>query len=355
MPFDNSDNSNNNIPNNVLASNEKEYFESIRKIQSVYGRFILILFYIVVVFILLSIAIIWYLFNTQTLDIYLNSMDISSIIGFSQSSNEIQIICSNFTCSLIEKSSFSLEKFTILITFITGFVIYTYFFGILGERSRPMIWDYEERKKYFWFFENLAIITVIYTIFILGLIFLGMIETNRPVEFSFIAIAWINIIIIAPIAKNFTETFKKYRDFAVYSYMVENFEKWNKTLKWTNIEKWKTANRPDMLNTRLISGISGFIFLITLELAFIGFIINFNILFTIFVIITFLTFHIWASKMTFLPTNMTNIELVSREILKDVFILQDISNEFVIVQTKEDIRERIPMSSINKIIFHDSV
>ncbi|MCK9632040.1 MAG: hypothetical protein M0R30_10390 [Methanoregula sp.] len=251
--------------------------------------------------------------------VYLNSMNFSNLTEFLKNDIVYNLTCGNQTCHIIGGTNFSFENLSILIALLTGLIVYTHFFGMIGEDPYISMKS-ETRKKYFWFFENLVWITLVYAFFIIfGLIF-GVI-TNFLIQIVLLLYAWINMILLVPISENFKKLFEHY----------DNIEKFNKIAK-------DKPNLPWYKNTGILNKgdvISIYIFILTLEFAYFGFLFNINIFLLIFIESSFILMHIWVSRINHIPKDKHTLELISGPPLEDVFVIDDITDEYYVIISKD--------------------
>jgi hypothetical protein len=261
-------------------------------------------------------------------------MNISNLTGFLKQDDAYNLTCGNFSCHLIHGSGFSFENLSIFIALLTGLIIYTHFFGMIRE-DPYLEMKSETRKKYFWFFENIFWIALWYTGLICLGVGIGLFTSNRLIELFLFVYAWLNILLISPISENFKKYFDNY----------ENIEKFNEMTNDTSKLPWYKSygilNKGDVVST--------YIFLITLEFAYLGYLFDFNILSLIFVESTFILIHIWVSRLNHIPQDKHTIELTSGSPLKEVYIIEDITDEYYIVISKEIGISKVMKSSIKQI------
>jgi len=279
------------------------------------------------------LVILLVLVHWNYIDLSPNMLQIQNIKGLFYDTVSYNLTCPNSTCLLSSSQSFSVEKFSVVIALLTGFVIYTYFFEMVGDvRSSNKI-D-ETQKKYFGVFGNLWIFTAIYTLFI---IILDIITGDFDVVKQIIplVIGWINIFVAFPLPFCYPKKIESY----------ELLEKFNKS---------STANNDN--STSLI------IFISTLLIAYIGYSLDFDIFLLIFLEITFLLIHLWIHKYRNLPhekctiiLNNTQDSLEKSKILENVYIINELEDSFTIVSSKEaNVQKTIMKSTVNQIIINKS-
>lgn len=282
---------------------------------------------------LFSSFLVYILKESNLMGIYLNSMNFSNLTEFLKNDVVYNLTCGNQTCHIIGGTNFSFENLSILIALLTGLIIYTHFFGMISEDPYISMKS-ETRKKYFWFFENLVWITLVYAFFIIfGLIF-GVI-TNFLFQIVLLAYAWINMILLFPISENFKKLFESY----------DNIEKFNQIAK-------DKPNLPWYKNTGILNKgnvISIYIFILTLEFAYFGFLFNINIFLLIFIESSFILMHIWVSRINHIPKDKHILELISGPPLEDVFVIDDITDEYYVIISKDTGVSKIMKTYVKRI------
>lgn len=265
--------------------------------------------------------------------VFLNSMKISNITDYLQHSNSNNLTCGINHCTLNTGPSFSFENLSIVIVLITGLVIYAHFFRMISEDPFNTVKS-ETRKKYFSFFENLFWIAFVFSfILIIGL--LQGFVSDPEFQLVLLAYAWIHIIILGPIAHNFKTIFESY----------ENIERFNKITLGDSPEtpwykRYNDLNQGDVFST--------YIFLTTLEVALIGFLLNFNIFTLILIESTFILIHIWISRISQIPKNKHTLILLADPPIENVFILDDSSDEYYRILSKEYGIRKIMKSAVKQ-------
>lgn len=286
---------------------------------------------------LFSSFLVYILKESNLMGVYLNSMNFSNLTEFLKNDVVYNLTCGNQTCHIIGGTNFSFENLSILIALLTGLIIYTHFFGMISEDPYISMKS-ETRKKYFWFFENLVWITLVYAFFIFfGLIF-GVI-TNFLIQIILLAYAWINIVMLVPISENFKKLFENY----------ENIEKFNQIAK-------DNPNLPWYKNSGILNKgdvISIYLFILTLEFAYFGFLLNINIFLLIFIESSFILMHIWVSRINHIPKDKHTLELISGPPLEDVFVIDDITDEYYVIISKEAGVSKIMKTFVKRIYVKD--
>jgi hypothetical protein len=191
----------------------------------------------------------------------------------------------------------------------------------------------ETRKKYFSFFENLFWIALVYSFILIIGILQGLI-TDSLFQFVLLAYAWAHIFLLVPVSQNFKEIFENY----------ENIEKFNKVTRKKPKTPW--YKQYDALNYADVY--STYVFITTVEYAFIGFLLNLNIFTLILIESTFILMHIWISRIDQIPKDKHTLELSSDSPIKNVYILDDSSDEFYLILSRERGLCKIMKSNVKK-------
>ena len=305
--------------------NKEQPFQFERTIKN----FRMVFFVIVFEFFLISFFLSINLKINDLIANYLNSMNVSNLTDFLKKSEVYNFTCGNQTGQLIGGLNFSFENLSILIAALTGLFIYTYFFRMIGEDPNNSIKS-ETRKKYYWFFENLFWISLAYTFLVILGVSLGM-KIDIFIS-SLLVFAWFNIFLLIPISTNLRKISENY----------DNIEKFNKIINENSgIIKYSILGKGD--------AISIYIFFMTLEFAYFGYAFSLNIFSLILVESSLILMHIWVSRISQIPTHKQTIELTSGSPLKDVYIINDIPDEYYVVVSKDIGVCKVMKSSVKQI------
>ena len=238
-----------------------------------------------------------YLYYTSQL---LDASTIPDLVSV-QHLKEVIFIQNSTTGSIV-----SLENFSLLLSVISIFIIYFYFFNILSKHKRGNK-PSEHHEKYLSVFFSTVIIMLFVAFLVLGADF-----SSTAIDPSRIAkdcALWlfgsINIAIAFIFPKYFLPNYKKYE-------FIDS------------LRKMPTTVSDEMT--------SDFIFLSTLLLAVLAYFLNFNLVLVIYVICILLVNHNWCSQVRLLPKEMMNIEFHEGK----SSIINEMSNVFIIGKTSHD-------------------
>jgi hypothetical protein len=291
---------------------------------------------IIAEFILSQVSLL-FLITSQIIPITPDSFQIQKLMTFFYDRTSFNFLCPFNFCRIVSASSLSFEKVSIIVVFLSGLVIYTYFFEMLGTLSKKMD---ETQKKYFGFFFNSFIFTLCYLLFIL-LFDLVVITQLFPLKNDLVnqiipiwiptIVSGINIIAILPLAIFYKNNHEKYE-------FIQNFNKYRK-------------NNPKEF------GFSSHLFIITVVIAIIGYFQNFDLFVLVFLETTLLFMHFWTSRFQNLPHGKNTIILKKIndiwkrfERIENVFILEESKEGFYIIITEDNVQRKIMASSIEQII-----
>jgi hypothetical protein len=273
-------------------------------------------------------------FSILLIGIWMNHVSLSpemfqiqNIKAYFYNTISYNLTCPNSTCIFSSGVSFSLEKFSIVIGLMSGLVVYTYFFEMLGEIKLSKKIN-ETQKKYFGFFGNMWVFTAFYTLFVLTLDVIKM-DFNFEKQIIPLIVGWINVVVLIPLPFFYQKNCEKYK-------FIEDFNK---------------SRVPDEYRS-----LSSYIFISTILLTYLGYSLGFDIFVLIFLEITLLLIHLWTSRFLNLPNEKCTIELNKKqenpetpEILENVYIIEEFEDSYIIVTPKEK-KVIIMKSSINQII-----
>lgn len=307
-----------------------EYYKWINVINSV----------VVLQFLSFSFILLYYIIIKGVVSTTLQKLNFKTLIEFVYLPQNLSM--TNSTTIQVYGSNVSLENLSITVIVLTMLIIYSYFFKILGDNPYKSMKS-ESRSKYFSFFQSLTTVAFAFTIFILIISLFGYFGEFGIEIFLVILLTWINIFTTAPFGVNFYEMFTKYRNLEAFSALIKHA-----TEDPVNLYKYR-------LNIGYIDLMSPLIYVLTIELAVYGYIININFLAILFLISTLLLTHHWISQLMYLPQEKCSILLMSGSVLNDVYILIELANDYIIVLSQEDKLSKIPLSNISQIFLQGSL
>ena len=249
----------------------------------------------------------------------------------------------NLTHNYILETTNPLENISIFIILLSGFIVYAYFFGLVSSNPYEIMKN-ETQKKYFWFFENLFYIGFAYTFFIVAGLTLSKFDVINPNEIAFFFYAWVDLILTMLIVNGYEKYQKNY----------DNIEKFNDFLNLKYEKKYDKISH-FLKRWLIVKGevCSVLIFFLTLEFAYLGYLLNLNIFCLIFLESSLILTHMWISRISQTPKDKKNIELKSKEKLKDVYIAGE-TDDYLVIISKETGMSKIMKSSIDQILYQNT-
>ena len=256
----------------------------------------------------------------------------------------------NASLSVTNNSNLSFENLSGIISIITIFIIYLYFYSVFSN-TKYFAEGSEIQEKYaaiFW----APIYTILLASFLVIFIDLIIHSTTILPDFILLIFGLFNFFIVVPIPHLLRKNFynngvdfntKQPLDF-IYNY--DFIQKFRKLYSLADIES----------NIRHISDL---ILASTIAIVFLAYIYYCNILILIIVEYCFLSVHFWSSQLNLIPSRRITIVLKECDVfrrhleIKNVFILSDSSIDYFVVLDEHNTLTEIMKDSIYQLVYQN--
>lgn len=244
---------------------------------------------------------------------------------------------------------------------------YFYFFEYLRKKGVTIFAEESTNSKYFSFLSSLyamfnylpvyllmgyllIIKVALFELFIIiasliatKLIFLNLMNICNKIVHDYKTLSDLNPLLINSELKTMNKMMKNNIENYVFKSIEGNFLQ--SVLESINIQALVTGMLWFIFNK--ISLILKAIFTLTFLVAFFGIIYGFNILSILYIELTLIMWYFIISCIQYIPKKTVNIKMNTGERFKDVFVIEDSSNERIVVLSQENNIIRIMKNSIN--------